>query len=315
MANGSRPEFGERADYGAEDVCYRHPRTHSFTLCQRCGRTICTDCQIQSAVGVLCPDCVRETQPSTAKRASRSAKVAARRLGDHDKPVVTYAIMGLCAVVFVLQLISRHFGGDEVTRLLWYVPFYSLPDGTYSNVGFEPWRMVTVMFTHSTGFLFHILFNLYALFLFGPNLERMLGRLQYALLYLFSGVGGAVGVMLWVYADPMTENVPTVGASGAIFGVLAATLVAFRAARINATSLAVLLAINFGIGFLPGAAISWQAHLGGMIFGAITMWVLLSTRGPRKRVLRGVGMLIVAAALIGLSFAYFVVMPAVQATM
>lgn len=315
MASGSRPEFGERAEYGADDVCYRHPRIHSFTLCQRCGRTVCPDCQVHSAVGVLCPDCVRETRPGTAKRASRSARATARRLGDADAPVVTYAIMALCAAVFVLQLLGRYFGNDGVTQALWYVPFYSLPTGVHEILGglysvtFEPWRAVTAMFTHSTGFLLHILLNMYTLFLFGPNLERMLGRLQYALLYLFSGLGGSLGVMLWVYADPGTINVPTVGASGAIFGVLAATLVAFRAARINATSLAVLLAINFGIGFLPGASISWQAHLGGMVIGALSMQVLLSTRGPRKRAARAVGMIGVAAVLVALSFAYFVLPP------
>lgn len=314
MANGSRPQFGERAEYGEHDVCYRHPRTHSFTLCQRCGRTICSECQVQSAVGVLCPDCVRETQPGAAQRVSRSARVTARRLGDADAPVVTYTIMALCAAVFVLQLLGRYFGTDGITQALWYVPFYSLPDGTYSNVGFEPWRLVTVMFTHSTGFLFHILFNMYALYLFGPNLERMIGRLQFALLYLFSGVGGAIAVMLWVYADPTSENVPTVGASGAIFGIMAATLVAFRAARINATSLTVLIAINFGIGFLPGSSISWQAHLGGMILGAVTMWALLGTRGPRKRAARTASLIAIAVVLVALSFAYFAVMPAVLAT-
>ena len=63
-SGGSVPQFGERADYGPEDVCYRHPDTPSFTLCQRCGRTICSQCQTVSSVGVLCPECVRE--PSLA---------------------------------------------------------------------------------------------------------------------------------------------------------------------------------------------------------------------------------------------------------
>ncbi|MBL3685384.1 rhomboid family intramembrane serine protease [Leucobacter zeae] len=306
MANGSGPAFGERVEYGPDDVCYRHRGTHSFTLCQRCGRTICPECQVVSAVGVLCPDCVRATQPGASARAARSARVTGRRLAALDAPV-TYGIMALCAIVYIGQMLTHYFGADEVTLLLWYAPLYSLPDV------FEPWRMVTAMFTHSTGFIFHILFNLYALWLFGRNLEQMIGRWSYLMLYLFAGVGGSLGVMFWGYADPQSVLIPTVGASGAIFGVLAATLVAFRAAKVNATSLAVLIAINFGIGLIPGASISWQAHLGGMIVGAATMSVLLATRGPRKKSQRVLGLVGVGAVLVALSCAYFVALPALSA--
>ncbi|MFT4232785.1 MAG: rhomboid family intramembrane serine protease [Leucobacter sp.] len=309
MANGSAPAFGERAEYGPGDVCYRHPAAHSFTLCQRCGRTICPECQAVSAVGVLCPDCVRQTRPAVPQRAARSAKAAGRRVAALDTPV-TYGIMILCAVVFVAQMLSYYFGADEVTRLLWYAPLYSLPDSVLpAGLGFEPWRMVTAIFTHSTGFIFHILFNLYALWLFGRNLEQMIGRASYLALYLFAGFGGSLGAMFWAYADPNAINIPTVGASGAIFGVLAATLVAFRAARVNVTSLAVLIAINFGIGLISGANISWQAHLGGLIVGAVTMWVLLATRGPRRRAQRVCGLVALGAVLVALGFAYFVEMP------
>lgn len=311
MASGSGPAFGERVEYGPEDVCYRHPGVHSFTLCQRCGRTICPECQVVSAVGVLCPECVRQAQPGTAQRAARSARVTGRRVAALDTPV-TYGVMILCGIVFAAQLLSSFFGADEVTRSLWYAPLYSLPGSLLpEGAGFEPWRMLTSMFTHSTGFLFHILFNMYALWLFGRNLERMIGRWTFLVLYLFAGVGGSLGVMFWAYVDPSTLIVPTVGASGAIFGVLAATLVAFRAARVNVTSLAVLIAINFGIGLIPGANISWQAHLGGLIVGAVTMWLLLATRGPKRRTVRIVGLVGLGAVLAALGFAYFVQLPAI----
>lgn len=305
MASGSGPTFGERAEFGPDDVCYRHPRTHSFTLCQRCGRTICAECQVVSAVGVLCTDCVKQIQPSGVKRASRRARVTSRRIAALDTPV-TYAIMALCAVVYVAQMLSHYFGADEVTRSLWYAPLYSVPSSF--GPGFEPWRMVTSMFTHSTGFIFHILFNMYALWLFGRNLEEMLGKWRFAALYLLSGLGGSLAVMLWAYADPSSILVPTVGASGAIFGVLGAMLVAYRAARINITSLLVLVAINFGIGLIPGASISWQAHLGGLLVGAGTMWALLALRGssPRNRTLALVG---ITAVLVLASFAFFVALP------
>jgi membrane associated rhomboid family serine protease len=211
--------------------------------------------------------------------------------------------MALCGMVFAAQVLSANLGDNEVTRALWYAPLYSMPQV------FEPWRMLTAIFTHSSGFIFHILFNLLALWLFGRNLEQMIGRSAFLLLYLFSGVGGSLGVMLWAYVDVTSLQVATVGASGAIFGLLAATLVAYKAARINITSLAVLIGINFAIGLLPGASISWQAHLGGMIVGAITMWVLLATRGPRRTSVRVASLLAIAAMLVALSGLYLVVPP------
>lgn len=304
------PQFGERVQPGPDDFCYRHKDRPSFTLCQRCGRTICADCQTVSPVGVLCADCVRAATPGTGARVGRSARVMTRKLGDRDRPVITYAIMILCVAVFAGQMIGswlfKGAGVDPVTGALWYAPLYSMPQA------FEPWRLVTVMFTHSTGFFFHILFNMYALWLFGPNLERLLGRLWFSVLYLLAGLGGSLGVMIWTYfADSPLDalRTPTVGASGAIFGLLMATLVAMKASNVNVTSLAVLIGINFAIGFMPGAAISWQAHLGGMVVGALTMWVLLATRGPRKRGIRAISMSVLVAALVALSMMYFVVPP------
>lgn len=311
MAN--EPAFGERVEYGAEDVCYRHPRVHSFTLCQRCGHTICPDCQSVSAVGVLCPGCVKATQPGAARRVSRAARVSGRRFSNLDSPV-TVSIIAVNAIVFVFQLFGRWFFDNGVTAALAYVPFYSLPTENLPNgLGFEPWRMMTSVFTHDSTFIFHILFNMYALWLFGRNLERMLGRAQYLVLYLFSGLGGSLAVMFWVYAEPQALFVATVGASGAIFGLLAGTLVAFRAANLNVLSLGVLIAVIFGMGFLPGSSVSWQAHLGGLIVGALTTWVMVTLKNPRQNTARWIALSALGALLVVLSFSYFVVLPPVFA--
>lgn len=302
----SSPQFGERAEPGPGDYCYRHPKRPSFTLCQRCGRTICHECQTSSAVGVLCPECVRTAAPSFTTQAKRKSRAIAWRLSDADAPVVTYAIMVVSAVVFALQWLSASFGSNEVTQALWYAPLHSLPEV------FEPWRMFTAMFTHSPGFIFHILFNMYALWLFGPSLERMLGRLSFFILYAFAGIGGSLGVMLWVYFAPSAIDAlrtPTVGASGAIFGLLAATVVAMRVSRVNTTSLLVLIGINFAIGFIPGASIAWQAHLGGMVIGALTMWALISTSGPRKKGARIAALSAIGALMLLLSLMFFWVSP------
>lgn len=304
--SGSAPQFGERAEYGENDVCYRHPDRQSFVVCQRCGRTICPACQTQTPVGVLCPECVKETAPSTAQRVQRSATVTGRRIRALETPV-TYGIIAVCVVVWLLQMFTAGMPNGGVTGALWYAPLYSLPPET--GASFEPWRMLTAMFTHSTGSWFHILFNMYALWLFGRNLERLIGSTSFAALYALAGLGGSLGVMLWGYVSPQAIVTPTVGASGAIFGVLAATVVAYRAANVNVTSLVVLIAINVGIGFLPGSSISWQAHFGGMIVGAATMWALLGTRGPRKRGTRVMALTGIALLLVVLSFSYFVAMP------
>ncbi len=292
------PQFGERAQYGPGDVCYRHPDRPSFTLCQRCGNTICPQCQVQESVGLLCPNCVKELQPSGAQRGLRAGRATARRMADTETPIVTYTIMAVCVVVWIAQYFAA-----PVTHALWYAPVYSLPEN------FEPWRIVTSVFTHSPSSIFHILFNMYALFLFGRNLEQMLGRGLYASLYLLAGVGGSLAVQLWGYTSVDALRTPTVGASGAIFGVLAATLVVYRRLSINVTSLAVLLAINLAIGFLPGASISWQAHLGGMIVGGSLMWLLANNLGPRKRAARVVSVVTVAVVLVALSLVYFAVSP------
>lgn len=291
-------QFGERAEYGPNDVCYRHPQVHSFTLCQRCGRTICPDCQTASAVGVLCPQCMRDTLPGAGTQLKRKVRASSRMMADTGTPVVTYAIMGLCVLVYAAQLLI-----PSVTPALWYAPVYSLPGQ------FEPWRMVTAMFTHSTGSIFHILFNLYTLWLFGRELERAVGRVNFAVLYVLAGIGGSAAVLLWGYTSLEALRTPTVGASGAIFGVLAATLVALRAANINARTLFVMIAINVGIGFLPGTAISWQAHLGGIVVGAAVMGVYVSLRGPRRRAARIAAVTGIALVLAVVAAAYYLIWP------
>lgn len=221
-----------------------------------------------------------------------------------DAPVVTYGIMVVCALVFIAQWVTETVSGlPSVTRALWYAPLYSLPQA------FEPWRMLTTVFAHSPSVIFHILLNMYTLWLFGRQLERFLGRGRYLSLYLIAGFAGSVFVMFWGYVQPSSLLVPVVGASGAIFGLLGAFLVIGRKMGGNMTSLLVLLAINLGIGFLPGAAISWQAHVGGLIGGAVVALIFMRTRQPKQRRTQIVLVSAWAALLVVLSFSYFVVAP------
>lgn len=292
-------QYGERVPVSAGDACYRHPDRQSFILCQRCGRTICAECQTQSSVGVLCPNCMREGKQRAQRPLSSRMKSGVKSRVSSDTPVVTYSILIVSALVFGAQLII-----PGVTQALWYAPVHSLPGN------FQPWRMITSIFTHSTGFLPHILFNMYALWIFGKQIELAFGRARFLGLYLVSGFAGSLVVMLAGYLSPMGMVTPVVGASGAIFGIFGATFVVGRALGGNMTSLVVMLGINFAIGFMPGMSISWQAHLGGLIGGALFALIVMRNRGPRLRgaQLAGIGALV--AVLVALSFAFFFVYPA-----
>lgn len=246
------------------NVCYRHPNRQSFILCQRCGRTICPECQTPGAVGVICPECMKQQRAE----APRTKPAILTRLSGRGAPVVTYSIIGITIVVFLLQLVP----GLGVTTRLLFAPLY------VSDVAFEPWRLLTTVLVHSTGFIFHVLLNMYTLWIFGQLLEPMLGRGRFLTLYLVSGLAGSVGVVL--LAAP---NTPVVGASGAIFGLMGAFLVIQRRLGGNMTQLLVLVGINLVIGFVPGLNVAWQAHVGGLVGGALIGLILVETRSPRRK--------------------------------
>jgi len=269
--------------------CYRHPDRQSFVLCQRCGRTICGECQTPAPVGVICPECMRE-QRATAPRTKPAILTRARSAAGRGAPVVTYSLIGITVAVYLLQLVP----GLAITDRLLYAGVYSIPGN------FEPWRMITSLFVHSTGLIFHVLLNMYTLWIFGQLLEGLLGRWRFLSLYLISGLAGSVGV-LWL-GDPRTG---VVGASGAIFGLLGAFLVIQRRLGGDATQLLILLGINLVIGFIPGFNIAWQAHLGGLVGGALVGLIFVETRKRDQRGLQ-IGLLVaLTVVLIVLGLRYF----------
>lgn len=273
----------------SDSVCYRHPSRQSFVLCQRCGRTICGECQTPAAVGVVCPECMREQRASMPRTKPRVLTRVSRMTGA-GAPVVTYAIIALCALVFILQ--STPGLGGSVTNALQYAGAYSIPS---TGVPFEPWRMFTSIFAHAS--ILHIALNMYTLWIFGQLLEPLLGRGRYAALFLISGLGGSVGVLL--IANPLQ---PVIGASGAIFGMMGAFLVIQRRLGGSATQLLVLVGINLVIGFIPQLGIAWQAHVGGLVVGSLIGLIYVETR-PRARRPLQIGLLaVITVVLIVVSF-------------
>lgn len=226
--------------------------------CQRCERPTCPQCQREAPVGVQCVDCVAQ--------AARTAPVARTTFGGRvrgGRPAVTYALIGACVGLFLLQQVA----GGLVLSLLAYYPALTAQ---------QPWRLLTAAFLHSPSNLLHILFNLYALYLTGPYLEGVLGRLRFAVLYLVAAVGGSVGYLLIAGLDAA----PTVGASGAVFGLFGALLVVQRRLRRQSGQIVGVLLVNGVLGFLPGLSIAWQAHLGGLLTGAAVAAVMVHAPAP-----------------------------------
>ncbi|WP_309109054.1 rhomboid family intramembrane serine protease [Arthrobacter sp.] len=271
-------------------VCPRHPDRPSYVSCQRCGRPACPECQRAAAVGFQCVDCVNETKRTTpAVRTVYGGAVAS------GKPMVTFAIIAVCALLFVLQWVIPN---DSIFRNLAYASVFATPD--YGL--FQPWRMITSAFLHSQSFLLHIVLNMYTLWIFGQALEPLLGRIRFLAVYLLSAIGGSVGYLLLTPILPEGGPVGVVGASGAIFGLFGAMLVVQRHRGGETRQLWVLIAINGVIGFMV-PQIAWQAHLGGLVTGALCAAAIAYVpRGPRQHLLQFAGLAAVLALLVALTW-------------
>lgn len=270
-------------------VCYRHPNRTTYISCQRCGRPICPECSTQAAVGVQCPECLAQGQASLPRRAPGFV----RALRPSGTPIVTYAIIAICVVLYALQWLT----GGALTDAFFLDPAFAAA---------EPWRLITSAFLHSQSIpVIHLLFNMYALFIFGPPLESFLGRSRFVVLYLVGALGGSVAEIityqLQVTAlgiDP-SERVGSLGASGAIFALMGALLVMRKAMGVDLRQILIVVVINLAFGFfVPG--IAWQAHLGGFVVGAAIGLVFVRTRARRSRPVQ-IGLLVgIAVALIAI---------------
>lgn len=260
-------------------VCPRHPDRPSYVRCQRCGRPACPDCQRAAAVGFQCVDCVNET-----KRTTPAVKTVYGGAVATGRPLVTLGIIALCAVMYVLQWVVP---GEWIYQNLAFANVFATPEFG----AFEPWRMLTAAFLHSQGFILHIVLNMYMLWIFGQALEPLLGRIRFLAVYLISAIGGSVGYLLLTPA--YVPGVPlsgVVGASGAIFGLFGAMLLVQRHRGGDTRQLWILIVINGVIGFVV-PQIAWQAHLGGLLTGALCAAVITyAPRGARQGLLHAAGL-------------------------
>ena len=226
---------------GAPPQCYRHAGRETYIRCSRCDRPICPDCMVSAAVGFQCPECV--AQGRSTQRAPRTVfgGTVHQRTG-----AVTTTLIGVCVVVFALQVAIPSFTGRfwllgvEVAGGQWY-------------------RLFTAGFLHAS--VLHILFNMWALWVVGRPMEALLGRGRFLALYTCSLLAGSTASYL--FGNPLT---PGLGASGAIFGLFGGMLVVARRMRWNLAGLVALVGINLALPFFsPG--IDWHAHVGGLVAG------------------------------------------------
>ena len=258
-------------------TCYRHSSRETGVSCSNCGNPICPDCMTSTAVGMRCPDCARQ---------KTKVRTAATLTGP---PQLTYALIAINLVAFVVT--SAASGGLSLMSSTLYEPgsLYALPvaDG-------EWWRIVTSGFLHAG--LLHIALNMYFLYYLGTLLEPSIGKLRFGLLYAVSLFGGSFGALL------LSPNAATVGASGAVFGVMGAAILAMRARGIGLmeSGLGITLALNVVISFRPG--ISLGGHAGGLVAGFIVgylMFELAERRRIPSRVVYAVSIGLVVALAVG----------------
>lgn len=259
-----------------EPTCPRHPGQVAYVRCQRCDRPTCPACQRPAPVGIQCVDCVK----AEAKANPRAIVV---RPGQ-ERPVVTFGLIGLCTVMWLLQLVS-----SSITDRFFFAP--ALGEA-------EPWRFVTAAFLHDPSSPMHLLFNMYALWLTGQYLEPVLGRVRFLALYLVSALGGSVGYEVLTAYPSLTRGwlQGTVGASGAVFGLFLAVVVLNLKLKRDITSMLVVIAINAVLSIVI-AGIAWQAHLGGAITGAACAATLL--QNDKRLQWTGLGGIAVLLAAVG----------------
>jgi len=281
-------------------TCYRHPGRESHIRCQRCGRPICPDCMRDAAVGFHCPECLAE-----GKRSTRSGRTAFGGLRPTNAGVTSFAIIGINVVVWLAILVTGGNGSRLLDLLgLRAKGFCDLGNGlinvtvgqavcTAHGATWVPgvsdgawWQLITSAFTHVAPL--HIAFNMFALYVLGPQLELIVGRARFIALYLLSALA-ASALVYW--AAP--EYQATVGASGAIFGLMGALLVVALKLRTDVQGILVWIGINFLL-TVSVSGISWQGHLGGFVGGLVIGGIIvLAPRGPRRTAYQVVGMVAV----------------------
>ncbi len=237
-------------------VCYRHPERPAPLSCTRCGRPICLDDAIDAPVGFLCPEDAQ--QPKRVRQAARSVQAAT---GGY----ATRVLVGIIGFVYLVGFAPGQAWGEQLFQL-------GALFGPAVGAG-EYWRLVTSGFLHSG--IIHVGFNGYLLWQLGGLMETTMRPNRYLATFFAGLFGGSAGALLLSY------DAATIGASGAVFGLMGAAMIGLRARGINpwSTSIGSLLILNLVFTFI-GGNISIGGHFGGLLGGAAAGWLVFE--GPKS---------------------------------
>ncbi len=258
----------------APRYCYRHPDRETGLSCSECDRPICYECMTPAPVGIRCPEHSGKAQG--IQKVTRAAERAVSGVGGRRTNVVTLGLMGVCVAVALVELASGSSASFTNNSIF---ENGSLFASGYVNASGQPlgvahgewWRLFSSMFLHAS--FFHLAVNMYSLYFVGTIMEQVIGRWRFLLLYLASGLAGSAGALVW---SPLQ---PTVGASGAIFGILGGLFILERRRHISTGGqVAGLIVLNLVITFAFSGSISVGGHVGGLIGGMALMVALLQFR-------------------------------------
>jgi membrane associated rhomboid family serine protease len=236
--------------------CYRHPNRETFVSCSECGRPICAECMTPAPVGQRCPE--HSGKPQGARRIPSGVR---RSAFEGTGAILTKALVALNVLIYLITASQggglNSPGGTLFNKWFLYGPFVAAGDW---------WRLITSAFLHAN--LIHIAFNMYFLWFVGSAVEQALGRGRFLMIYFVSALAGSAGALVF------TPNKPTVGASGALFGLLGAALILERQRNyvLGGSALA-LIVINLVLSFTI-SNISVGGHIGGLIGGVLCTLVL-----------------------------------------
>lgn len=269
----STPPDSDQAQ-AAPPVCYRHPGRPTFVSCVRCGRPACPECLRPAAVGHQCLDCIRGGNQTVRRPAGRFGGAVS------SQARVTQVLVGVNVALYVVLLAHSSLQYD------WSMVGNGVAAGQW-------YRLITSAFLPPAGGLglLDIAFNLWALIIVGPAMERQLGGLRYLAVYFASAIGGSVS---FYFLAPPGEQ--ALGASGAIFGLFGAWFVIARRLGLDARGVVFLIVINLVLGFVGARYIAWQAHVGGLVTGALLTAAYVYA--PRQR--RGIIQLAATVAVLAL---------------
>ena len=240
-----------------EPVCVNHSNQVTYVRCSRCENYICTDCMRSASIGYQCPTCASDSTP-VIKGINRNRFIPNQK----NTPVTKFLSTSLI-VVYVAQFL---LGNVLIANFALFAP--SVANGQW-------WLLITAGFLH--GSIFHLLFNVYILWVIGSQLESIVGKINFVIIYFVSLLGGSFASYLF---SPFGSY--SIGASGAIFGLMGAMLVVGRKRNLDISQITTLVAINVVIGFVL-SGIDWRAHLGGLAAGAFITWVLLNATSLKEK--------------------------------